>query len=300
MQYLVSVENSNYFYWQLELLIESFLMHGLQDSLVISMAENDSPKLSGYSKNLIKYGKKIIHANVGKERDFLPANRFYSIHRLLESGDLNLPFCVIHSDMLLKNPIDKYNKETDVVINNYDVYKNTLTVDYIKNSSVKENLIKEGFLKGTEDEDRVDEIIDEAIENFPYSMPIIFNESIGKELMLKFSEKLVVNLEELIKTKNQKQFPIEKTCWTYTFLESLGRYTASGEFLTCELAHAENLDVPFIHYKNGIPPVFNKKFFKFEQGKYYEGPYEILVQNNLSENTEYMIQIIKSYMKRNK
>lgn len=291
MQYLVSVENSNYFYWQLELLIESFLMHGLQDSLVISMAENDAPKLSGYSKNLIKYGKKIIHTNVGKERGFLPANRFYSIHRLLESGDLNLPFCIIHSDMLLKNPVDKYNKETDVVINNYDVYKNQLTIDFIKNSGVRQRLLEEGFLD--------EKIIDDSIENFPYSMPIIFNDSLDKEFMLRFSGKLLVNLEELIKTKNSN-FPIEKTCWTYTFLESLGRYTASGEFLTCELVHSENLDVPFIHYKNGIPPIFNKKFFKFEQGKYYEGPYEILAQNNLSENTDYMIQVIKSYMKKNK
>lgn len=293
MQYLVSVENSNYFYWQLELLIESFLMQGIQDDLVISMAENDDPKMSGYSKNLVKYGKKIIHLNVGKDRDFLPANRFYSLFKLLESGDLELPFCVIHSDMILKNPIEKYNDpESNFVLNNSDVVKNFLTLDYIRETALRERLISDEIL--------TEENADNLIDNFPYSMPIIFNENLSKDFLLRFFEKLVVNLEELIKTKNSKTFPIEKTCWTYTFLESMGKYSATGKPLSCDLMNAESLDVAFIHYKNGIPPVFNKKFFKFEKGRYMEGPYEILLQNNPTENTDYLHQVIRSYLRRNK
>jgi hypothetical protein len=291
MQYLVSVENSNYFYWQLELLIESFLMQGLEDSLVIAMAENEDPKLKGYSKNLVKYGKKIIHTNVGKEKDFLPANRFYAIRNLFETGEIELPFTVIHSDMILKNPIDKYNKDANIVMNNYGNTKNYLVSKYIEDSGLKQKLIDSGSLK--------EESADEVIENFPYSMPIIFNESLDKEFLSKFLDKLIINLEELVKTKTSS-FPIEKTCWVYTFLESIGFYSASDSFLTCELMHSEDLDVPFIHYKNGIPPVFNKKFFKFEHGRYFEGPYEALMDHNNTENTRYLQQVIKSYVKRNK
>ena len=49
MQYFVSAENSSYFYWQLELLIESFLMQGMEKDLVIGLAENEDQKIRGYS-----------------------------------------------------------------------------------------------------------------------------------------------------------------------------------------------------------------------------------------------------------
>jgi hypothetical protein len=286
MQYLVSVENTNYFYWQLELLIESFLMNGLQDNLVIALAENDDPKIKGYSKNLVKHKNKILHANVGKDRDCLVANRFYAIRNLYLSGQIQLPFTIIHADMIMKNPIDKYNQNADFVMNNYNVSKNYLTNAYIDSIGLKQDLINE------------EKMTEEEVENFPFSMPIIFNESLDKDFFLRFLDKLVINLEELINKKHD--FPIERTCWTKTFLESLGFYSATGSFLACELMHSEDLDVPFIHYKNGIPPIFNKKFFKFEKGRYMDGPYENLLEHNPTENTEYMHQVIRSYMKRNR
>jgi len=286
MKYLVSVENTSYFYWQLELLIESFLMHGLQDDLIICFAENESPKIGGYSKNLIKYGKKIIHENIGREKNFLPANRFYAIRNMVSTGGLEPPFTIIHSDMILKNPIDKYNQEYDVIINNYGVNKNSETIDYIEQTGLKQKLLeREG-------------IEEDYINSFPFSMPMIFNESINKEFLNNFFEKLIINLEELIKTK-PSSFPIEKTCWTYTFLESLGFYTASGAFLTTELIHEEDLDAPFIHYKRGIPPIFNKKSFKFEDAtRYQTGPYECFLENSNTPNSNYVCNVIKSYLRK--
>ncbi len=79
MQYFVSVENSSYFYWQLEILIESFLMQGLENKLVIGFAENESQKLKGLSSNIVKYGKKFILNNDGRKLDYLPINRINSI-----------------------------------------------------------------------------------------------------------------------------------------------------------------------------------------------------------------------------
>jgi hypothetical protein len=287
MQYLVSVENTNYFYWQLELLIESFLMHGLQDSLVIAMAENEDPKLRGYSKNLVKYGSKVIHTNVGRDKGCLVANRFYAIRNLLELGQLQYPFTIMHSDMILKNPIDKYNKDADIVMNNYGINKNYLTIKYLEDIGLKQKLIEEQKAEESE------------IDDFPFSMPIIFNESLDKVFAKRFFDKLVMNLEEIIKTE-KPSFPVERTCWTQTLLESVGFYSATGSFLTCELMHSEDLDVPFIHYKNGIPPVFSKKFFKFDRGRYVDGPYENLLEHNPTENTDYLHQVIRSYIKRNR
>lgn len=285
MKYLVSIENTNYFYWQTELLIESFLMNGIQDDLVIAIANNDSPKIKGYSKNLVKHKNKILHENVGLEKECPVANRVYAIRNLFLTEQIELPFTVIHADMIMKNPIDKYNKDTEIVMNNYGMEINKLTNSYIENIGLKQQLLDE------------EKITEKEIDEFPFCMPIIFNENLDKEFFLKFLDKLVINLEDVCKKKN---FPVEQTCWTQTLLESYGFYSATGSFLTCELMHSEDFDVPFIHYNNGIPPIFNKKFFKFDKGKYYvDGPYENLLENNINENTEYVRQVIRSYMKRN-
>lgn len=290
MQYLVSVENNSYFYWQLELLIESFLMHGLQDNLLITMAENEEPKLRQYSKNLVKYCKKIIHPNVGKEKDFLQANRIYAIRQAFYAGDIDLPFSVIHADMVLKNPIENYNKQTDIVLNNYSLSDSKLSIDFIENQGILDRLV---------DEKIIDNEAKEELKKLPFAMPIIFNESLDREFLLKFFDKLTINLQDLITTKKQqKEFPIERTCWMQTLMESVGFYSISSSFLSTELMNTDNLDAPFIHYKYGIPPIFNKKFFKFEHGKYFEGPFELLLEYNPTSNTDFVQEVIKSYLKR--
>lgn len=287
MKYFISVENTSYFYWQLELLIESFLIHNLQDDLIICFAENDSPKVGGYSKNIVKYGKKIMHENVGKQKDCLVANRLFSLRNMVKSGVLEYPFAIIHADMIMKKPLDKYNKSENIVMNNYAVTKNYETTAYIEQTGLKQQLLDRN-------------IEQDYIENFPFSMPIIFNENKYKEFSDNFFDKLLLNLEDIIKYKSSNKFPVEKTCWIYTLLEASGFYTASGAFLTCELLHNEDLDVPFIHYKNGIPPIFSKNFFKFEQAhRYQTGPYECLLENNITPNTEYLNHVIKSYMRKN-
>jgi hypothetical protein len=189
MKYVVSVENTSYFYWQLELLIESFLIHGIQDDLIICFAENDGNKVGGYSKNIIKYGKKIMHENTGKEKGCPVANRIYALRNLYRSGDLDLPFVVIHSDMILKNPIEKYNSDSfDIVINNYGISKNSVVDSYIEDLGLKKELMDKGYKE-------------EEIENFPFSMPIIFNESLNREFANNFFDKLIINLNEIIKNK---------------------------------------------------------------------------------------------------
>jgi len=285
MQYFVSVENSNYFYWQLELLIESFLMHGVQDDLVIAIAENDSPKIKEYTKNLIKHGAKFVMPNIGKDKKYLPANRIYSLHKLYKDNILKLPFTIIHCDMLLKNPLEKYNdKEFDIIINNYDL-KNDLVEDLLSEEEFKNKIFSNEVVPQ-----------DLNVREFISSMPIIFNESIDKDLFDKFLNKLIINLEYILRIKGP-DFPCEAAAWKLTFLEAIGHYKATGKILSSDLFSLEN-DTPFIHYNFGIPPVFNKKFFKFDNSTYYyDGPFESLLQYDVSENTKYVQKLIRSYKK---
>ena len=285
MQYLVSIENTSYYYWQTEILIESFIMHGLEDNLILCVADNNSPKIRGYYKNILNHNKKIIHENFGQQKGNLIANRFFSIRNSIKSGIVTPPFTIIHSDMILKNPIEKYNKQTNIVMNNYGVIKNSETCSYIEKIGLKSKLLEQKSLSENE------------IENFPFSMPIVFNANIGSEFLDKFFDKLLINLESLLKEEHSPNFPIEKTCWIQTMLESMGFYSASSSFLTCELNHQEDVDVPFIHYKNGLMPIFHKKFFKFDsEFRTSMGPYETLAECNTNPNVDYVNKVIQSYL----
>jgi hypothetical protein len=70
--------------------------------------------------------------------------------------------------------------------------------------------------------------------------------------------------------------------------------------MSASLLH-EDANLNFIHYKNGIPPVFHKKFYKYENGMFYGdlGPYETILEHNPTVNTNFMHQVIRSYTRKN-
>ena len=156
-----------------------------------------------------------------------------------------------------QNPVNNYNLPFTIVMNS----------DYEKDKIV------DGFCNN---------------EDFICNMPIIFNKLEPKFKQIFFSN-LVLNLEKIIKEKGV-EFPCEKAAWKLSFLQGLGYYSYGGKYLTCSLLHPD-IDVPFIHYNHGIPPDFNKRLFK-----YFENPYEKLLEYNPTESSDYFNKIIKSYI----
>lgn len=289
MQYFVSAENSSYFYWQLELLIESFLSHGLEKSLVIGLAENDSQKIRGFSSNLVKYSNKFIHSNEGKNHGYLPINRVAAIRYALANKLIKFPFVLIHADMLLRNPVSLDDEESKcgIIINNYD---DAGFEEKTIKDEISQNLARLAEERGVSKED---------LPGIPFfSAPIIFNESFEYMSDIFFS-KLQVNMMDIF-SRRGGGFPCERAAWELTITESFQHCSIMGKFLSAPLMF-EDENVNFIHYRNGIPPVFHKKFYKYEEGVYHQsqGPYETIMEHNPTVNTNYLHQLIKSYRKRN-
>jgi hypothetical protein len=96
-----------------------------------------------------------------------------------------------------------------------------------------------------------------------------------------------------------KSFPCEQAAWEQTLTESFQHCGIKGKFLAASLLHADD-NLNLIHYKNGVPPVFNKKFYHFNNGSFYssQGPYETLMEHNPTVNTNYLQQVIRSYKRR--
>jgi hypothetical protein len=104
MQYFVSIENCFYFRWQIELLLHSMKLAGLENQLVVACAEFENKKL--------KYPNVFYHENVGRKNNYLPINKIYSIKYALENKLLTTPFVVIDPDMVMKDPIPNFELNT--------------------------------------------------------------------------------------------------------------------------------------------------------------------------------------------
>lgn len=288
MQYFVSIENTSYFYWQTELLIESFAMLGLESSLLVGIADNDSQKIGGFSTNIVRHVNKFVHPNEGKSRGYLPLNRVSSIRYALAYGALKFPFTLIHADMVLKNPVeDPDDSYPSVTLNNFEDAPMT-------DEELVKNELSHFVKKLAEDR----EIEEKEIPTVPFfSPPVVFNKPFESISDIFFS-KLQTNMME-IADKKGPAFPCEKTAWELTLTESFQHCSVYGKFLAAPLLFdAENAN--FIHYRTGVPPVFHKKFFKYEDGAYLagQGPYETLMEHNPSLGTDYVQSVVRAYADR--
>lgn len=287
MLYFVSAENTSYFYWQLELLIESFSMLGMGDRLVIALAENDSQKVGGFSSNLVRHERKFLHPNEGREKGYLPLNRVESIRYALAYGILKFPFTLLHADMVMRKPVsDPSEHMPSVVLNNFD------DQPYSEEEAVKKE-IKEG-LESLAVERKV------PFEELPaipfFSAPAVFNGAFESVSEVFFS-RLQNNMVSMVERKGPS-FPCEKAAWELTLSESFQHCSISGEFMSAPLLFDSD-NSNFIHYRSGIPPVFHKKFYKYEDGMYLagQGPYDTLMEHNPTLGTDFVQSVIRSYVK---
>ena len=288
MQYFVSAENSSYFYWQLELLIESFIMQGLEKSLVIALAENDDQKIMGYSYNLVKHEKKFMMSNEGRQVGYLPINRINAIRNLLDHGVLELPFAIIHADMILRTPLQLSEQEEQcgLVMNNFNESEQDDARVKEETDPMAERIAEEKEI-GSKDMPRI-----------PFfSYPAVFNKPMEYVAEPFFSN--VHMYESKLLTDRGPGFPCERCAWEMGVTECFQHFSVSGKLMSVPMMY-DGEATNFIHYKSGIPPVFHKKYFKYENGNYFSaaGPYETIMEHNPTQNTNYVHQVIRSYNRR--
>jgi len=268
MQYFVSIENTNYFYWQIELLIESFKMKGIEDKLLIGIAQNDQPKNPKYTKNLMAHPRKFIHRNVGAEANYLPQNKPFAVMAALENG-LRFPFTLLHPDMILVNEpeVPKAN-----LVFHPDFSLNPLIEDvrsYLAESididpkSLPKNLLLGGVM-----------IFNDMNENFFFRTYRWM-----QWLRSKFGP--------------TRKWDIAKVAWMLSAYEVVALKTCVGMPLECQLIQ-KHKPTHFIHYSRGLPPIFSKKYYAQKNLQIHGNPYELLRQHNPSEAMNFLHKVIDS------
>ncbi len=190
MQYFVSIQNNAYSRWQAELLIESFKYHGLEDQLVVVIADNDQPDIPEFSKNLLAHKRKHTYMNFGQK--FKPFNKTRSLIWALDEGKvLQKPFVLLHPDMLLLNPIEP-RKESFV----YDI-----------NDSYDLKFLSERVSLAMREREG------EWFSWIPLGDTMIFNEDIPNSFFVKAH----LELESLVKEFGvDTKLKLEKAAWLLT------------------------------------------------------------------------------------
>lgn len=263
MNYFVSIESTSYDLWQTELLIQSFKKLGMQDSLYIAIADKGVDVNPDFTSNITEHKNKFVFQDLGGIK-----NRFYALKHLLYEGIIKLPLATIHPDMLLINPIGTF--DVDLIFSIFD----------------------------TDQEYKKD--IKSIINNMcPDKAWLILNPSavfcVGPFMPYSFFDTLF---------NYSMQFPddqrsVEKIIWHLAAIELYKEDKLDiqhVQFEQCLRSYA--LTTNFIHYNHGYPPIFHKKYFKYNDITIDSShPYKAMCLVDTNESTRHMIEIVNSYLK---
>jgi hypothetical protein len=99
MDYFLSVPDSPYYHWQLDLLIESFKNKDCEEKLSICIYRDQESAQVSYNENFLSninsHGKKFYTNNVGEKRGCYELNKLYNILNFLSIEKISQPFMVI-------------------------------------------------------------------------------------------------------------------------------------------------------------------------------------------------------------
>lgn len=292
MDYFVSIENTPYFHWQTDLLIESFKKHNLEDNLLIAIASNEDAKaIPDFTFNLSKHKRIFLHPSYTEEHGHPCFNKIFSLISALENKILSNPFVMIHPDMLLMKPMsEEIEKEKDDDGNDVEF-------NICFGTDIDEALHVKEFI-----EPLAKEIVkargfpDENFSWIPLGNVVKFY-----DVPISFFYRMAQRTRQLIEDqKENTSFDFEKGGWLLALYDYMGRLMYRGEFYEITMLH-HDLTTNFIHYKHGLPPAFSKQQFVMREpiGFIASGgdPFEVLAElDEVTSTVKYMKNVVNSYM----
>ena len=283
MQYLVVAENTQYYHWQLSLLIESFKKHNLQNDLCIFLVDSNEKTNERFSKNLIEHQNKNIFENIGKTRGFDKLNKLYGMLWAIESNKIKQPFALIPADVILEKPINLDLHEYPEIYFNPD---KDFNFNYVKNSvpNLLEILNREN----------------KKIKDYWISIgPVIVFNNMPIDFFRMFVVKAeILALKQLI--YNQKIFDkTDRLALSINIFDFMNKGAIKEDYnLTKSML--EYNETSFIHYEHGMPPVFNKSMFRYDPPNYasFGDPYEAILENPATPSAYLMSELVKNIIEK--
>lgn len=280
MDYFVSAEDTPFYHWQLELLIHSFHLQGLRDSLVICLASATGPTICDFRKLLMSHPRILLHDNVGQQRGYRYLNKIYGITAALAQGMLKVPFCVIEPDMVMVRPVETGSYNISVQV------KPSLTLEECERNGL-----------------HLDKYLQAAGKEkvwMPLGSVYAFN-NVPDQIFSRIADWIELLVYENCKTKEEfaPWKHVDRAGWALGLMEYYGHlsFKSRHDFEMTLLDHRINHN--FIHYSHGLPPVFSKFSYKYEPPDHMassDSPYLPLLEHNPTTSTNFLQQVVRSYL----
>ena len=277
---LVTIQNNAFFHWQIELLIESFRLHNLEESLAIAVIPDKRPLYKNFTKNLRSH-KRTFEFNPHPNA-YLPINQCYAAYVALKTGFIKQPFVLLHSDTILTQPFREINDKICFSTNPTFISK-------LRSEECLIDLYLTEFAKQKK----------QYIVALPVGGSYQFN-----DVELDFFERVMYRTIELLNFWDASKHPyVNQAAWMLTFLEYHGENRNVRGTLT-EVPLSEDLinDTKIIHYANGLGAAFTKSMFKYNtiNFSFADNPFDLLLreENNVTSATNYLRKVIQSYLRR--
>lgn len=270
MEFLTIVENKPYYQWQIELLIESFKLLNLQDSLHVFFIEKGQAK---FKKNISKHKNCFYIKNRSSKFGF----NYYNFHEailLFKKNNPNKNFCIIDPDLVITNSNFSFFEDKNI---------------YYQTEIVKKDYVNEVFFSFFKK--HIPQICSliyfskDLNYDFFYNS-LMLNETFIMELLKKVSFDVVENDYNLFK---------------YGLLTNIVNENrkASTSFEVIGFPQNNSNNYLFLSYKHDVLPFFNKKAFMFEKYNilsfYPEDPFKALCNLPDFPNCLPLKKIAKSY-----
>lgn len=275
MDYFVSAEDSVYYHWQLELLLESFHMHGLEDRLVIALAETHAPCHKDFRRRLNNHKRLFLHKNEGRSRNFVRMNKQFGLATALQNNIIQSPYTVIDPDMVLVQPVTHPSENI------------TFQTDPELVATVCES-------KGCDINRHIRERLPAEANGLWLPIGNVFAlRDIPKEIATRALGWTQTFLNEASFRTPERWKYMDRVGWAMAMLEFYGHISYRATF-DLEITLLHNAPCHFIHYTHGLPPVFSKYMFRYEPPDIFSGdetPYHALLKENPTTSTNYVRKI---------
>lgn len=281
MKYFVSATLKSEVVWQIELLIESFKLLGIEDKLVVFLSSYPDPNFkTPFLKNISSFKNVYITPNYGKFKSFESLNDIKNILLALDKNVIDDEFIYLPSDCVIyKEPesikdIGTCRFHTDLLFSPENI-----------NSKVD---LFDNF-----------EINPESIESntWPYASKILH----FKGFHVSFFEEWLSNTEKYVFNQYLNQTaPYEKTNQVVINL-LLRKYL--GKYFPVQLSNSasslQDHEIGnFVCYESGFHPIFNKNMFAYNSIA-LANPFEVLAANKPTIAFAYVSGLAERYLKSN-
>lgn len=283
MEYFVSAENTPYYHWQLELLIESAKENKCENNLLVALAQADAVVYPEFFRNLSQHRKIFGHENIGKSRGYEGLNSLYSLLWSVRYNKISQPFLAMPAHSVIfntsLNSLPKKNYP-EIIFSPSPFF----TIEFAEETI---GPFWEWIKKSKEDYEKnwVPAGSFFIFQNIPVE---VFERTVA------IAERIAV--EQIAQGKNVSEYTCQ-LAWAISLCDFMPQISLKGDYsITGNMLGSG--DCPIIDYEHGLPPVFNKRMFQYQPPTYvsFGDPFEILSQHSPTQNSHFISRLAKSNM----